>query len=363
MNILMRKTSDKTQDSGIRSMGLFYILCLVFLNNVIIETDDDDVIIETRELIYIDDSDAEEEQAMDSDDPAPRERGFDQDRRNREDGARQPRQREGGRQRPGGRLPPAVREMMEEENISPEDLRDPDIRKKVFEKARRMRMEAEEGSPPDEKQKKSENESEKKGLEGYMAVIDKKNLFLPLGSGGEQKKSAFALTAVLSGSEDRAIIEEMGGGRSFYVAKGETFADEIEVVDIGEQVVKLDRSGEEEELRLGEGTSSGRRGGGKSSRRGGRSSGGGKPSKGGSDQGGGSDFDADKIPPFARRMLERHGISIEDLKNNPELQKKLRTEFEKRFGGGGGDRRPQPVMIQGGRAGGRQRGGNRRPRR
>ena len=197
-------------------------------------------------------------------------------------------------------------------------------------------------------------------------MIPVKNLFRPLGSGGEQKKSSFALTAVISGSEDKAIIEEMGGGRSFYVAEGETFADEIEVVDIGEQVVKLDRSGEEEELRLGEGTSGGRRsGGGRSSRRGGRtSSAGGRPSGGGSDRDGGRDFDVDEIPPFARRMLEQRGISIKDLKNNPELQKKLRAEFEQRFGGGGGDRRrPQPTMIQSGRTGGRQRGGNRRPRR
>ncbi len=379
MNILTRKTSDKTQDSGIRSMGLFCILCLVFLIPAAIAQeaavrievkmgeveDSDNVIIETREIIYIDDSDAEEEQAMDSDEPAPRERGFDQDRRNREDGARQPRQREGGRQRPGGRLPPAVREMMEKENISPEDLRDPDIRKKIFEKAQRMRAEAEEGSPPDEEQKKPENDSEKKGLERYMAVIDKKNLFRPLGSGGEQKKSSFVLTAVVSGSKDRAIIEETGGGKSFYVAEGETFANEIEVVDIGEQVVKLDRSGEEEELKLGEGTGGGRRGGGgggRSSRRGGSPpSAGGKPSGGESDQGGGGSFNVNQIPPAARRMLEQRGISIEDLKNNPELQNRLRREFEQRFGGGGGDRRqPQPQRD---RAGGRQRGGNRRPRR
>jgi len=34
-------------------------------------------------------------------------------------------------------------------------------------------------------------------------------------------------------------------------------------------------------------------------------------------------------------MLEERGISIEDLKNNPDLQEKLKAEFQQRFGGRG----------------------------
>lgn len=52
----------------------------------------------------------------------------------------------------------------------------------------------------------------------------------------------------------RAIIEEIGGKESYYVSEGDIFADEIKVVDIDGQVVKLDRSGENMELRLGDGT-------------------------------------------------------------------------------------------------------------
>lgn len=41
------------------------------------------------------------------------------------------------------------------------------------------------------------------------------------------------------------------------------------------------------------------------------------------------DFD---IPPFAREMLEKEGITIDDLKNNPELHKEWLKKFQKMQG-------------------------------
>jgi len=198
----------------------------------------------------------------------------------------------------------------------------------------------------------------------YVSAIVDNNLFRPLGSGGERSKTQYALTAVISDSDgesnNKAIIEEKGGNKSYYVYEGDTFANEIAVETIDEDLVTLDREGEPIELRLGEGTSSGSRGGGRSSRRssgggGGNRGSSGRPSnmsagpggvssRGGSSRGGRSGFDPSRIPEDARRMLRERGISVEQLRNNPALQQRLRGEFMRRFGGGGD------------RSGGRDRG-------
>jgi hypothetical protein len=52
---------------------------------------------------------------------------------------------------------------------------------------------------------------------------------------------------------------------------------------------------------------------------------------------GGDNFNPDDIPPFVKQMLEQQGISIEDLKNNPDLREKVRQQFQQRFGGGGAE--------------------------
>jgi hypothetical protein len=198
-----------------------------------------------------------------------------------------------------------------------------------------------------------------RGLEGYTSVIVKKNLFLQLGSGGEKRGPQYALTAVVmpsmpEESNSRAIIEQRGGGASYYVVEGDTFAGGIEVTEIEDDAVKLDNSGEEIRLSLGEGTSGGGGGGGRGGgRRGGGRNPGGGSNEGRRSRGGGEDFDPGEIPPFARRMLEERGISIEELRNNPELRNRLRGEFEARFrdGGGGG---PQMLRAGGGRGRGRR---------
>ena len=46
------------------------------------------------------------------------------------------------------------------------------------------------------------------------------------------------------------------------------------------------------------------------------------------------DFDLSQLPPVALRFLEEQGISLEELRGNPELQEKLRREFEARFRAG-----------------------------
>lgn len=52
------------------------------------------------------------------------------------------------------------------------------------------------------------------------------------------------------------------------------------------------------------------------------------------------DFDPRQLPPVALRFLEERGISIEELEEDPELRKKLRREFEARFGRGEGSDPP-----------------------
>ena len=239
---------------------------------------------------------------------------------------------------------PEARKTMEKEGISPEDIRrDPEIRRKLFEKISLMRAESG-GKPLPEGDSKAEPKadferqkagSDNKGLNRYIDAIVAKNLFHQLGYSGEKGKPSFALTAVISGSDRKAIIEKKGGQESYYVSEGETFADEVEVVDIGEDLVKLDRSGEEMNLKLGEGTESGR----------GRGRGGSPGSlgvKGGKGESRPDDdkkskedsrkeipkgFDASQLPPAVQEVLKRRGISLEDLRNSPELQRELRREF------------------------------------
>jgi hypothetical protein len=169
------------------------------------------------------------------------------------------------------------------------------------------------------------------GLKRYMNAIAERNLFLPLGSGRQEEKASFALTAVMSGtssgSDNKAIIEEIGGRESYYVSEGDIFADEVKVVDIDEQRVRLDAKGEEMELRLGEGTSSNRRRGQRSKKDSG-AEGEQRPRKDEGPDGGFWPGDPGQAPPFARKIQGERGVSIQELQENPELQ------F--RIGGGSG---------------------------
>ncbi len=272
-------------------------------------------------------------------------------------------------EQPDEKFPPEVKEMMEKEGVTPEDLmNDPELRKKFRKKVeKRMGKKDGEDSPSDGKPGKGKGEPEEGkekvvvGLERYTSIIVKKNLFRNLGSGDEKKKTSYALTAVISDSSgesrNKAIIEQQGGGASYYVYEGDTFADEMEVIDIEDKLVKLNKSGEEMTLTLGEGSGGSGGGGGHRDGGGGRRGGGdppkpgggggnrrgGRRGRGGGGRGGGG-FDASKLPPFARKILEDRGISIEELQNNPELQRELRREFRGRFSGGDGV--AQPVRIE-----------------
>lgn len=193
------------------------------------------------------------------------------------------------------------------------------------------------------------------GVNLYINVIAGKNLFMPLGFVKREQKASYVLTGVVSNAENittsKAFIEQTGARKSFYVSAGDTVGD-AKVTEISEWGAKLDRSGEQIALKLGEGTRSNAMEGFK---------GGGPPQRGGGDQKPGSDtkrdsqaggsggsrgnFDASKLPPFVQQMLKEKGISIEDLQNNPDLQQKLRQEMMQRFQGGegGGGRRSGAV--------------------
>lgn len=264
------------------------------------------------------------------------------ERRARERGASPGGQAEG---RQGEAFPPEVLKIMRDENISPQDLQDPEVRKKLRERVESARTENEKSSGQDRAPGEGKGPvggPVSEGLQRYVDSIVNKNLFLPLGTSREERKAQFALTAVMSGSAggfNKAIIEETGGGKSYYVSEGDNFAGGVEVVDIEDRGVELNRSGEKITLKLGEGTQ-GNQGGGRGAPRprGGRNPGGGGESRtdgggkpeGNFQQGGSDDFDPSQIPPFAMEILKSRGITIDDLKRDPDLRNKLREEFEGR---------------------------------
>jgi len=381
MPIFDLKSKIKNQKSK-----MFCVLCLVFCSfvasaqevkvtaeKVRIETDavengdspvvqvrDGDVIIvEGDEVIGA--STGAEDEVIAIDDLNAEESDLDADRQDRGDGQRQIQrfqQDDQLGQRPGERLTPearrAMREIMEKEDISPEELRrDPEVRRRLRERAELISGERENDLQPSAEVSQRRRRGPARGepaderLKLYIDAVVKNNLFLPLGAGGEEEKTSFALTAVVSGSDSKAIIEEIGREKSYYVSEGDTFADEVEVVEIDEQMVRLDARGENMELRLGEGTESksrrGRRGGERPGTKEEQRPGGEREGPGdNSDRGGQGDFDPDRIPPPIRRMLEERNISIDELQRNPELREELRREFEERFRNGG----PQVFRLE-----------------
>ncbi|MGB9595111.1 MAG: hypothetical protein ACPL7B_02420 [Candidatus Poribacteria bacterium] len=197
------------------------------------------------------------------------------------------------------------------------------------------------------------------GVNLYINAIVNKNLFMPLGWVKREQKASYVLTGVVSNAENintsKAFIEQAGANKSYYVSPGDTVGD-AKVIEIDEWSAKLERSGEQIALKLGEGTRSGAMGGFKGE--GQRQRGGGEQKSGGetrrnfqaSDSGPQRPgFDASKLPPFVKQMLEERGISIEELQNNPDLQQKLRQELMQRFQSGefggrrGGGEMPMPT--------------------
>jgi len=92
------------------------------------------------------------------------------------------------------------------------------------------------------------------GLELYM-VIAKKNLFTPLGSGGQVKQQGFAVTGILGRT---ALIKVIGGSASYYVSEGESFGNGAKLIRIEENSVTITHEGREMELRLGNAVATGR---------------------------------------------------------------------------------------------------------
>ncbi|MBD3180974.1 hypothetical protein GF312_01710 [Candidatus Poribacteria bacterium] len=242
--------------------------------------------------------------------------------------------------------PGEFRKMLEEEGLTPRDLRDnPELRKEIMKKMRQSMQNNDltddipenEGREGEKRRRRDEGNDNQDPIKAYIDAVVNKNLFMPLGSGGEKRKTSFSLTAVIASSDpdtsEKAIIEEEGGRKSYYVTEGDKFAGNLEVINIEDEVVKFERDGNEEEIRLGVGTSGGgrRAGGGFNNRPQGRSdrgNRGGDSSRRDARRDDRDSFDASQIPPFARRMLEERGISIEELQNNPDLREKLRQEFE-----------------------------------
>jgi hypothetical protein len=235
---------------------------------------------------------------------------------------------------------------MQKEGVSPKDMKKSDARNQNQEKAQNIGKE--QGGTPapnlpqNQQQAKGQGPAPAdEGINRYLNVILNKNLFLPLGSGRKEQKPSYVLTGVISNtaekSNSKAIIEQAGGQNSFYVSTGDTFADGAKVTEINEWETKLDRSGEQMTLKLGEGSRSGgqeQMGGfrGGESAKGAPTGDGGKRGRNRQDQNKVAsttdNFDASQIPPFILKMLEQRGISIEDLKNNPDLREKLKQEFE-----------------------------------
>jgi len=230
-------------------------------------------------------------------------------------------------------------DMMQKEGLSPEKMKEAEANKKM----RGQNMGKEQaGTPapqggPQQPQPQGQAIPDT-GIQSYLNIILNKNLFMPLGSSRKEQKPSYVLTGVIandsSKADNKAIIEQAGGQKSYFVSSGETVEGDTKVTEIDEWQVKMDRSGEQMTLKLGEGTRSGamqgsRSGGGGEGQRG---SSGGKKGESRNDKSatasGGDNFNPDDIPPFVRKMLEQRGISMDNLKNNPELREKLKQEFE-----------------------------------
>jgi len=241
-------------------------------------------------------------------------------------------------------------DMMQKEGLSPEKMKDAEANKKM----RGQNMGKEQAgtpAPPGVSAQPQQNQpqgqaSPDSGIQRYLNVILNKNLFMPLGSGRKEQKPSYVLTGVIandsSKADNKAIIEQAGGQKSYFVSPGETVEGDTKVTEIDEWQVKMNRSGEQMTLKLGEGTRSGAmqgsRGGGGEGQRG---SSGGKKGESRNEKpagvSGGDNFNPDDIPPFVKQMLEQQGISIEDLKNNPDLREKIKQQFQQKFGGGGAE--------------------------
>ncbi len=263
-------------------------------------------------------------------------------------------------------IPPEALDFLEEKGINLEDIKDnpeqieklknefmqgmlegkgarsEDLKKKIKEKLQKD-AEGGEGKPVKRKQRGGRG---KKGsgdgdMGGYKVIVEK-NLFRPLGSGGEKKGPAFTLlgTIIAKGENtDKAIILQHAKNETYYVAVGEKVG-QATVMEIAEKSVKLDKKGEEISLQVKNMAFLGGKGGGKGGKGGGKG-GGASPSKNVSSSKGGGDKPSGDMRDRFRNM-------------SPDERRKAMQQFMQDQGGRGGRR---------GSRGGRSRGGGGQRRR
>jgi hypothetical protein len=269
---------------------------------------------------------------------------------------------QGGR---GGDIPPFIKEILDQEGISPEELQNnPELRQKVMEKVRQMRANPEfrqgmqnrmgefRGPQPSlgerfEAEKDSQNPVSPKRFEFQMGragksdlpekyrLISENNLFRPLGYEGQRMEVGYRLVGLVNNSNEvKALIVE-SNGNSHYVKVGDRIGNAV-VDKVLERQVVLIRDGKPIELRLEEmqfmsssALSASASGDGKGQP--GPPGGGSGGPLGGMGSGGG---------PSGGGML-----SEEEMKKmRQEAEEKMRAEMRERRlgeGGGGGGRRGQ----------------------
>lgn len=266
------------------------------------------------------------------------------------------------------KLPPAALQFLQEKGIDLDKvktdqelqnkvrkmLKNPKVRRKIFEKRRQKaekiqqkqknKSEPRSGRIPSKPDKKKEPQPEKKQDQGkkrgglpsiYQSIITK-NLFRPLGWTYKKPGPSFMLCGIVSSSNDtKVLLQRQGSSEGYYVGVGDTIADGYKVEEITKNSVKLKKDGGEDTvLKLSAWVP---RGGSAKPSFG--SSPGGKPSakRGGKKRSGSGERPSSSkkftpppggLPPMIQKILDKEGLSIQDVMSNPALQKKLRSKYE-----------------------------------
>ena len=185
--------------------------------------------------------------------------------------------------------------------------------------------------PPEEQAKKppqpNAKEEQKPETEAVnYAAIAKNNLFKPLGSGDEKRGPSFRLAGIVGkGGKRHALIEE--GNKLYDVMEGQDIASGYRLVSIEDGEIKMEGPDGEASLSLSDwgGSGGGPRGKRPSPSRKSSSSAKKKPDKAPSKP-------EMKLPSGApkdmiRKVLEKEGLSLEEVMSTPELQRKLREKY------------------------------------
>lgn len=167
-----------------------------------------------------------------------------------------------------GDIPDFVKDVLEKEGVDLKDvIDDPELRREIrekvmnnpeireeFQKRRaeiRMDEETRQGKSESEQPIQGDNKRQRKGgqkvNEYYKSIVDK-NLFRPLGWGGDDKRGpAFRLigTVINKGKKPKALIFQFADNTTHYVAVGDKIGNAT-VKSIEEKSVTLNQAGEKE---------------------------------------------------------------------------------------------------------------------